>query len=111
AFVPPDRVEKPLTFGTRLRLEPDVLTRLAPAVSRRGIHLGVWRFGDDLCVWGATRSVPTWCFVLEVAAPGLLVVKYRRAEPSKKFGNVAVLDGSSVKFIEPQIPVSPEAPS
>ncbi len=111
AFVPPEQVPQPLRFGTRLRLEPEVLARLAPAVERPGIHLGVWRDADQLCVWGTTRSVPTWCFVLETIAPGLLVVKYRRPEPTMKFANVAVLEGADVKFIEQQAPVLTESPA
>lgn len=99
AFVPPEQVTHPLTFSTRLPLDPDVLVHLAPAVERPGIHLGVWAYDNQLSVWGTTRTVPTWCFVLEVIAPGLLVVKFRRAEPSTKFANIAVLDGATVKFI------------
>jgi len=102
AFVPPEQVARPLVFDNRFLLDPDVLVRLAPAVERPGIHLGVWPYDGQLSVWGTTRSVPTWCFVLEVVAPGLLVVKFRRADPSTKFANVAVLEGASVKFIEPQ---------
>jgi hypothetical protein len=60
----------------------------------------VWRYGGELYVWGATRLVPTWCFVLEVVAPGLLVVKYRRAEQAMKFTNVAVVEGADVKFLK-----------
>jgi DNA integrity scanning protein DisA with diadenylate cyclase activity len=110
-FVPPEQVHQPLTFATRLRLEPNILARLAPAVERPGIHLAVWWYEDQLCVWGTTRSVPTWCFVLEVVAPGLLVVKYRRPEPTTKFANIAVLEGADVKFIEQQVPVMAEAPA
>src|SRR5687767_6430491 len=91
AFVPPEQVLRPLLFETRLPLDPNVLVRLAPAVERPGIHLGVWRYDGRLCVWGTSQSVPTWCFVLEVGAPGLLVVKYRKAAPTTKFANVAVL--------------------
>jgi len=111
AFVPPEQVAMPLIFENRLPLGPDVLVRLAPAVERPGIHLGVWSYGDQLSVWGTTRSVPTWCFVLEVIAPGLLVVKFRRAEPSTKFANIAVLEGASVKFIEQQDVVISEVPT
>jgi hypothetical protein len=99
ALVGPELVARPLTFATSLPLDPEVLVRLAPAVERPGIHLGVWGFDGSLRVWGTTRSVPTWCFVLEVIAPGLLVVKFRQAEPSTKFANIAVLEGASVKFI------------
>jgi hypothetical protein len=99
ALAAPEHVGSPLTFSTSLSLDPDVLVRLAPAVERPGIHLGVWVYEDQLRVWGTTRPVPTWCFVLEVIAPGLLVVKFRQEEPSTKFANVAVLEGAKVKFI------------
>lgn len=110
AFVSPEQVVRPLIFDTRLPLEPEVLVRLAPAVERPGIHLGVWAYDGHLNLWGTTRTVPTWCFVLEVIAPGLLVVKFRRADPSTKFANVAVLEGASVKFIEPQAAIVTEMP-
>jgi len=110
AYIPPERVPRPLTFENRLPLDPGVLVRLAPAVERPGIHIGVWRYGDQLCAWGTTRSVPTKCFVLEVAAPGLLVVKYRRPDASAKFANAAVLEGSDVKLIQEQSTVIEEAP-
>ena len=48
-----------------------------------------------LCVWGTTRDVPRLCFVLEVVAPGLLVIKYRRGRETGKFVNVAVLEGDT----------------
>ena len=111
AFVSPEQVLQPLRFEKRIPLDPDVLVRLAPAVEGPGIHLGVWRYEGRLCVWGTTHSVPTWCFVLEVAAPGLLVVKYRKPAPSTKFANVAVLEGARVKFIEQQPKVASEAPA
>jgi hypothetical protein len=111
AFVPPEQVSKPLTFSRRLALDPDVLVRLAPAVERPGIHLGVWPHDNQLSVWGTTRALPTWCFVIEVIAPGLLVVKYRRSAPSTKFGNIAVLDGAQVKFIAQQGAMISELPA
>jgi hypothetical protein len=42
AFLPPDRVAHPLRFEEALPLAPAALSRLAPAVERPGIHLGVW---------------------------------------------------------------------
>ena len=111
AFVPPEQVSRPLTFATQLPLDPEVLARLAPAVERPGIHLGVWPYDGQLRVWGTTRTVPTWCFVLEVISPGLLVVKFRRAEPSTKFANVAVLEGAMVKFVAQQDAIVSEAPT
>jgi len=110
AFVPPEQVAHPLIFRSRLPLDPEVLARLAPAVERPGIHLGICSAEGHLSVWGTTRSVPTWCFVLEVNAPGLLVVKFRRAEPSTKFVNVAVLEGATVKFLRQQQSLITEAP-
>jgi hypothetical protein len=110
AFLPPEQSLRPLTFNPHVRLEADLLARIAPAVEKPGIHIGVWLYEDELCVWGVTRTVPTWCFVLEVVGPGLLVVKFRRDEPSTKFANVAVLEGADVKFIEQQSTMISEAP-
>src|SRR5437867_407026 len=109
AFLPPDQTARPLIFNPQVRLEADLLARLAPAVERPGIHIGVWPYADELCVWGVTRTVPTWCFVLEVVGPGLLVVKYRRDGVSSKFANIAVLEGADVKFIEQQPAMISEA--
>jgi DNA integrity scanning protein DisA with diadenylate cyclase activity len=71
-------------------------------VERPGIHLGVWREKDELLVWGTTRAVPSFCFVLEVLGPGLLVVKHRVREDSAKFRNVAVFEGEQVKMVSRQ---------
>jgi hypothetical protein len=86
-------------FATPLPLSPRALSRLAPAVERPGIHLGVQLRGGDLVVWGTTRVVPSFCFVLEVVGPGLLVVKHRIREESAKFRNVAVFQGDEVKVL------------
>lgn len=101
AFLPPEQAAPPLTFARPLPLNPAALARLAPAVERAGIHLGVWRCGEggELCVWGTTRAIPRLCFVLEVVEPGLLVVKYRRGRDPGKFGNVVVLHGDEVKLV------------
>ena len=103
AFLPPERSKEPLTFEQHLRLTPAVLARLAPAVERPGIHLGVWREKDDgeeLRVWGTTRAIPTLCFVLEVIEPGLLVVKYRRSQETGKYVNVVVLRSDEIKVVD-----------
>ena len=110
AFLPPEQSPRPLIFNPQMRLEAALLARLAPAVERPGIHIGVWPYEDEICVWGVTRTVPTWCFVLEVVGPGLLVVKYRRDDPASKFANIAVLEGADVKFIEQQSTMISEAP-
>jgi hypothetical protein len=99
AFLTPEQSESPMIFETPVALAPEALTRLGPAVERPGIHLGVWANGTDLMVWGTTRSIPVFCFVLEVIAPGLLVVKHRRADESGKFVNVAVIEGDEVKVL------------
>ncbi len=97
AFLPPEQAGQPLMFQHRLSLDPHVLTKLAPAVERPGIHLGVWHEEDELYVWGATRVIPSFCFVLEDVEPGLLVIKHRRIDGFGKFANVAVLKGDQVK--------------
>jgi DNA integrity scanning protein DisA with diadenylate cyclase activity len=99
AFLPPDRAVWPMLLKEPLPLGPRSLARLAPAVERPGIHLGVWRVGGELRVWGTTRAVPTFCMVVEVVGPGLLVVKHRVDEESAKFRNVAVFEGEQVKLM------------
>ena len=110
AFVAPEAVERPLRFERRLPLAAQPLTRLSPAVERPGIHLGVWRDGEALFVWGATRNLPASCLVLEVIAPGLLVVKHSRGDESGKFVNIAVLQGDEIKMIDEQSARLPDCP-
>ncbi|HEV7902468.1 MAG TPA: hypothetical protein VGO96_01400 [Pyrinomonadaceae bacterium] len=100
AFLPPEDAGQPLRFERHLPLTPTTLSRLAPAVERPGIHLGIWRDGHELCVWGTTRTIPKFCFVLEVIEPGLLVVKYRRGQDTGKFVNVVVLKGDQIKVLD-----------
>lgn len=103
AFLSPEQTTHPLIFERALPLDPGLLTRIAPAVERPGIHLGVWRDGAGaLAVWGIARPLPRLCFVVEVAAPGLLVIKHHTGETSGKFVNVAVLEGDRVKMIDGQ---------
>src|SRR6185437_16539188 len=54
AYLPPLLAGQPLVFEERLSLTPHLLTRLAPAVERSGIHLGVWDDEGELYVWGTT---------------------------------------------------------
>jgi hypothetical protein len=110
ALVPPSEAKQPLMFERPLPLNAAALVRVAPAVERRGIHLGVWRDSGELRVWGATRAIPTFCLVLEVAAPGLLVVKHHRGETGK-FVNVAVLEGDQVKVIDEHASSMPDCPA
>jgi hypothetical protein len=113
AFLPPEQAGEPLRFERQLPLTPQVLTRLAPAVERPGIHLGVWHAGDEsaeLRVWGTTRSIPKLCFVLEVIEPGLLVIKYRRGQETGKYVNVVVLKGDQIKVVDEQGTTLPDCP-
>ena len=100
AFVSQDRAGQALMFEQPLPLAPDSLNRLAPAVERPGIHLAVWRFGEELRVWGAARTLPDLCLVLETVEPGLLVLKYRRGAEFGKFGNIAVLRGDRIRVVD-----------
>jgi hypothetical protein len=111
AYLPPQLAEQPLIFEERILISPHVLTKLAPAVERSGIHLGVWDDDGDLYVWGTTRSIPDCCFVLEVIEPGLLVVKHRRIKGFGKFINVAVLKGDEVKIIDELSKSLPDCPA
>ncbi len=111
SLVAPDKADAPMFFEKALSLKPSNLVKIAPAVERPGIHLGVWRQDSgDLKVWGVTREIPAFTFVLEVAAPGLLVVKHHRGDGGK-FVNVAVLEGDLVKMIDEQASRLPDCPS
>ena len=100
AFLPPLPEVMPLMFERPISLDPSALTRLAAAVERPGIHLGVWNDGERLMVWGTTHAIPPFCFVVEVIAAGLLVLKHRPREESRKFVNVAVLEGDRIKIVD-----------
>jgi hypothetical protein len=111
AWLPPGQGGQPLTFERRLPLTPAALARVAPAVERPGIHLGVWGEGDgDLFVWGTTRTLPRLCFVLEVIEPGLLVVKHPPVKEAGKFVNVAVLQGDQIKVVDEEGASLPDCP-
>lgn len=112
AYLPPEAAGTALLVERPLSLDPVNLTKLAPAVERAGIHLGVWKNGDrgELSVWGATRTIPPLCFVVEVIEPGLLVVKHRRADPGGKFANVAVLEGDVIKIVDAEGTLASECP-
>ena len=121
AFLPPEQAGRALLFEQSMPLAATVLTKLAPAVERPGIHLGVWYETDSrepanessckLRVWGATRVVPSFGFVLEDVEPGLLVIKHRRVNGFGKYANVAVLMGEQVKVIDEQGTSLPDCPA
>src|SRR6201985_2473600 len=110
AFLPPDKTKQPLIFEQRLPLTSDVLTKLAPAVERSGIHLGVWQEEEEIYIWGTTHTIPGFCFVLEVVEPGLLIIKHRRVDGFGKYVNVAVLNGDEAKVIDEQSIYQPDCP-
>ncbi len=111
AYLPPEQARQPMLFEHPLPLTAAVLTKLAPAVERPEIHLGVWNQGEELRVWGATRTIPSFCFVLEDIEPGLLVVKHRRLDGFGKYANVAVLKGEQVKVIDEKGTSLPDCPA
>jgi len=111
ALLPREATSHALIFERRLPLIPSALARVAPAVERPGIHLGVWPDGDGIWVWGTTRVLPKYCLVLEVAAPGLLVVKQQRGGDQTKYANIAVLEGEQVKFVDENASSLPDCPS
>lgn len=110
AVVAPGASPDSMRFDQPLALTPATLTRVAPAVERAGIHLGVWPDGDRLTVWGTTRAVPRYSLVVEVAAPGLLVLKHQRGEQLGKFVNVAVLEGDQIKVVDERASSLPDCP-
>ena|SRR5438105_2642351 len=111
ALVEPDATPFPLTFAERLPLIPATLARVAPAVERPGIHLGVSCASGTLSVWGATRFLPPYCLVLEVAAPGLLVIKQHRGGEHTKYANIAVIEADQVKIVDEDASSLPDCPS
>jgi hypothetical protein len=111
AFVAPEQVDDAVAFAASLSLDPKDLAKLAAAVERAGLHLGVWPQHDELRVWGITRNLPAFCLLLEVVLPGLLVVKQSPSEESGKFINIAVLQGDEIKIIDPQAAISRAYPT
>src|SRR5262245_17793865 len=110
AFLSPDEARDALVFEQRLPLTSAILTKLAPAVERPGIHLGVWREDDELVVWGATAKIPSLGFVVEDIEPGLLVIKHRRMDGFGKFANVAVLKGAQTTTVDEPGTSLPDCP-
>ncbi|HET7460056.1 MAG TPA: hypothetical protein VFJ82_02365 [Longimicrobium sp.] len=109
AYIEPDA--SAMVFERALPLNPRELARLAPAVERPGIHLGVWPQGGRLRVWGTTRRVPVATLVLEVVEPGLLVLKYRRGDEFDKYGTIAVLEGDRVMEVDEGGASLPDCPA
>jgi hypothetical protein len=111
ALLPPDDAERALRFATPLPLGARALARLAPAVKRPGIHLGVWRQGEGFVVWGTTRAIPSLSLVVEVLGPGQLVVKRRIRDDTAKYENLAVFEGERVKILSRDPPSRCDPPA
>lgn len=108
AFVRPENVADAMRFERRIAFTAVSLARLAPAVKRAGIHLGITRARETLALWGATRHIPPYCLVLEVIEAGVLVLKYRQEAERAKFVNLAVIEGDRLKVIDQSGGLSPE---
>ncbi len=111
AFAAPVQVQDALRFERPVPLASRNLTRLGPAVERPGIHLCIWQQQGDLSIWGATRSLPVSCFVLEVVGPGMLVIKRSRGADSGKFVNIALLQGADIKVVDQDAGNAPGCPA
>jgi hypothetical protein len=111
AIVAPEDAGQPMLFERSLPLTADPLVRLAPAVERPGIHLGVARMAQgELRIWGAVRELPDFCLVTEVVEPGLLVLKYQRGK-DQKYGNIVVLRGDQIRVVEEGDGIRPGRPA
>lgn len=110
AFVSAAESITPLLFHRPLSLNATALARLAPAVEHPGVHLGVERIdgpADTLGVWGITRQLRPFTLVLEVVAPGLIVLKYSPSDGGK-FVNLVVLEGDEVRYLDHGVPTRPD---
>ena len=110
AILAPEDAIQPLVFKEALPLTPASLARVSPAVARPGLHVAVWNLGGELSAWGTVRSIPSSCCVIEVAAPGLLVIKRRPTGQSRKSVNVAVLDGDHIKIVDERASATADRP-
>ena len=110
AFLPPEHTDHPMMLERPMPLAPAALTKVAAIVEHAGIHLGVWETNGELCVWGTAHDIPTFCFVLEVIEPGLIVIKHHRGEQSGKYVNVAVLEGDQIKVVDENASSLPDCP-
>ena len=110
ALLPPNS-QGTMQFERPLPLLPQSLSRVAPAVERPGLHLAVWREDGRYFIWGVMRTLPPLTLVIEVVAPGLLVIKHSRDVTSPKFANLAVLEGNRVKIIDNRSTLAPNCPT
>lgn len=109
-YLPPELSRQPIIFEERLPLNPKTVTKLAPAVERPGIQLGIWHENDEMYIWGATRELPALCLVVEVVEPGMLAIKHKRIDGFGKFFNVAILKGDEIKIVDESKALLPGSP-
>jgi len=107
AMVPAELVQRPMRFAVPVPLTPEAVTRIAPGVSRAGVHLGV----SDQAIWGTSHHLPPFCLIVEIISPGLLVIKYSRTEAAGKFINIAVIEGDQLKVIDQRAASEPGCPA
>jgi hypothetical protein len=110
ALAASEDVAQPLRFARPLPLAAGPLAKLAPAVKRPGIHLGVWTGPEGAAVWGTTMDLRPRTLVIEVVAPGLLVAKYRRDADATKYTNILVIEGDVVRVLDTSVPQRPDCP-
>jgi hypothetical protein len=110
AYLPPEHTQHPMRLERPMPLAPATLTKVAAIVEHAGIHLGLWETNGELCIWGTAHDIPTFCFVLEVVEPGLIVIKHHRGEQSGKYVNVAVLEGDQIKIVDENASSLPDCP-
>ena len=113
AFLRPLEDVRPLMFESRCR-SSRAPSRVWPRPSSGRAFTsasGPLRRRDALTVWGTTHHVPPFCFVVEVVAPGLLVLKHRPRYESRKFVNVAVLEGDRIKIVDERASLIADCPA
>ena len=101
AFLPPEQAIRPLMFERPLPLGAGVARPAWRPPSSAPAFTSASGRGTVSSRYGARRGrFPPYCFVLEVASPGLLVIKHHRGDISGKFVNVAVLEGDRLKIVD-----------
>src|SRR5258708_34140171 len=78
AFLPPEQAGQPLMLEDRLPLQPEALTKLAPAVERPGIHLGVSSDENELYLSARPARFPAWASIFRTS----YLASYRLSTPS-----------------------------
>ncbi|WP_299254046.1 putative sensor domain DACNV-containing protein [uncultured Cytophaga sp.] len=100
AFLSPEQSTNHIQFAQHVPFTPTALTKISAGYERAGIHLCVWQQDNDLYVWGATLTIPNYCFVLDISEAGQVVIKNRRVDGFGKFSNIAVLAGDEIKIVD-----------